>query len=228
MRRIIVLTAVMVLIASCASRCWAQITATPIPESEQVLGGNVLGDVYHNSVLGFSFTFPNEWTTASKAKIQAGNERNRATLIEFLRKNMPNADLAHITGPQVIFFASATGEGDGNPPVEANSITVTSVPWQGKLSTKYTQRLAKSMLKGRSLQIIGSTNREIEINGHEFFRADYKDLRGAAAPWLSRWQTQVNGYLLTVEIRALQQEQLDQLVACMQSFAFGGADNTSK
>jgi hypothetical protein len=191
--------------------------SSPFPGVES---GSASGNLYQNGFLGSSYEFPKDWIAEKATTL---HEINRKWDLD-ARLGPPDlrfwglVRLVHGYSPKVIFYASASGKGDGNL-VSIPSIRVGAQRTDErfldteKLRRKFEHADQKTV---RLLRIPDS----FALKGHPFFRVEVEGAQGTTRIWVSRMQTYLTGHMVLFEFYASSEEELQRIAATIQSVSF--------
>jgi thiol-disulfide isomerase/thioredoxin/Tfp pilus assembly protein PilF len=192
---------------------------TPAAEATDVESSAISGNVYRNRFLGLSYEFPQGWIAAKPEALRAANESAAARAKTFeLQQHAESGGAGHIMVPKIVFYASRRGEGDGQR-LAIPSLRITAMEWsQPELTLDSVKRDAERM--GRIGMNLVRAPEEYSMGEQQLFRADFENTRSSPHSWVCRIQTVVEGHLLTLEIFATDQQELEQLASTTQSLSF--------
>jgi hypothetical protein len=191
----------------------SQTTPAAVPSTEAASG------TYHNGALGFTYPYPKGWTPATAAEIAAANAKIRETPPPAPQAGQPHTNTAAYA--ELLFYARGRGKDDGafhGVP----SVRITALESVGAM-------LNVDVMKRDSGDIVktGLTSvrdpEKFSVSDQNLYRMDFKDTRTGQI-WVGVIETIVYDHLLTIEIRAESQVQLDLLVATVKYSVFGDAD----
>lgn len=193
-------------------------TPSSAPASE-VGQGTVSGNVYRNDFLELSYQFPKGWVPARPEILREANEKALAMMkATALQQHSALDSSTRIMAPEVIFYASSRGEGDGFR-LAVPSVRITAVPWRSALLTLDDVQLSASSMERMGFSVVRAPE-EFTAGDHQCFRVDFENKRQSPHSWVARIQTLVDEYLVTLEILATSQLELEQLTATAQSLSF--------
>ena len=180
-------------------------------------------NIYTNHELGLAYTFPNGWTAQKPEVLRSVNTRRLAAAHAEFQKRQPNLPAgALLSSPTIIFYASRTGQGDGEQ-FYVPSITISAMsvgPAQFNFETY--QGMMHQIAAAASLNTI-SPAEEISLNGHTFWRTVFdQTLRDSHAQY-AYIETVVDEYVVSFEIRASSPDELKKIEASLQSITITDA-----
>jgi len=188
-------------------------------DDDPVENGTVTGTLYHNEELGLSYRFPEGWTAAKPEALRATNAATYAALkaaIEKQARNMPGE--VHMVAPKMIFYASRRGR-DSTTNVDVPSVQITVLEGVVReLSKDYLERGARRS-ESTGLKMIGEPQ-EFAAREQHCFRTDFADTMHTPQRWLTRIDTMVEGYVVSVQFVAGSQQELSRIAATAGSLAF--------
>jgi thiol-disulfide isomerase/thioredoxin len=181
--------------------------------------GNISGNVYKNEGLGLTFQFPQGWTAASAELLHTINERTEAAAKAAILKQHPELmDSSRISVPKFIFYGSRKGDWDGQH-MAIPSIRISAIPSRlDSVTLDAFQHTIVNRIVASGMAIIGTPS-EFQVNKHPFVRGDFERSVGALHVYQSYVQTIAGDYLLTIELFASSQEELQQIAASLQSMS---------
>ena len=200
---------------------WSAVTrATTISQNAPVAAPSTeaSGGTYHNGVLGFTYPYPKGWTSATPAEIAAANVKIKET------PPAPQPGQPHINTAayaELLFYARGAGKDDGTFR-GVPSVKITSLESVGAM-------LNVDVMKRDSGDIVktGLTSvrdpEKFSVSDQNLYRMDFKDTRTGQI-WVAVIETIVYDHLLTIEIRAESQVQLDVLASTVKYSVFGDPD----
>jgi thiol-disulfide isomerase/thioredoxin len=174
---------------------------------------------YHNGALGFTYPYPKGWTTAAAADIAAANAKIKETAPPAPPPGQPRSNTAAYS--ELLFYAHGPGKDDGTFH-GVPSVKITSLESVGAM-------LNADVMKRDSGDIVktGLTSvrdpEKFSVSDQNLYRMDFKDTRTGQI-WVAVIETIVYDHLLTIEVRAESQVQLDLLVSTVKYSVFGDAD----
>lgn len=191
--------------------------ATPLWEIE---AGNVLGNHYRNEALGMSFEFPQGWSAARPQSLHALNERaENAAKAALLQQHPQLASSMRFSIPRIVFYASRKGEGDGQR-IAVPSLRITATPSRlENLNLNSFRQMADAMAAASGMKVAAPPS-EFNVKQHPFLRADFEQSSGGVRLHHAYIQTLTGDYLLTIELFASSQNELQQVASSLQSFSF--------
>ncbi len=175
--------------------------------------------VYHNGALGFTYPYPKGWTPATAAEIAAANAKIKATPPPAPQPGQPRTNTAAYA--ELLFYAHGPGKDDGTFH-GVPSVKITSLESVGAM-------LNVDVMKRDSGDIVktGLTSvrdpEKFSVSDQNLYRMDFKDTRTGQI-WVAVVETIVYDHLLTIEIRAESQVQLDLLASTVKYSVFGDPD----
>ncbi len=180
-------------------------------------------NTYTNHELGLAYTFPTGWTAQKPEVLHSVNIRRLAAAHAEFQKRQPNLPAgALLNSPTIIFYASRTGQGDGEQ-FYVPSITISAMsvgPAQFNFETY--QGMMHQIAAAASLNTI-SPAEEISANGHTFWRTVFdQTLRDSHAQY-AYIETVVDEYVVSFEIRASSADELKKIEATLQSITITDA-----
>ena len=179
------------------------------------------GDPYHNGALGFTYRSPEGWIVTKAEAIRAANDKAR----EMSRSDASAASSSQpSTGfyrvPEMLFYATRH-EASVFPAVP--SIRITAFEAVGAVLTReYVQYNAATLTRTGLRQL--HDPRKLTVDDQPLFRVDFEDDREAAHSLVAQFQTVVENYVLTIEFRAVNEQELEQLAATIQTCTFSDPD----
>jgi len=118
---------------------------------------------------------------------------------------------------RTIFYASANGQGDGMR-YSIPCVRITAMPWPyPSLTVDALHAMGATGIPG--LNPVGAIQYST-IGGHDTYRSDYEGGQANMHFRMARFQFVTDGHLVTIEMFATSQEQLDQMAATVQSLSF--------
>lgn len=197
----------------------AAVQAVSPTEATEVESGSISGNTYENNLLSFSYEFPPGWVAAKPETLHAANETAAASAKAMALQQHPEwgASLRLIV-PKTIFYASRSGEGDGQR-LAIPCVRITVMRWNGPALTVASAKSAAERMNPPGMNPVGEPE-EYAAGDRDFFRTDFEYTRISPHTWLSRFQGVVNGYLLTLEFLAANKQELEQLISTAESLSF--------
>jgi thiol-disulfide isomerase/thioredoxin len=200
-------------ILATATTAASQNVPAAAPSTEAAASG-----AYHNGALGLTYPYPRGWTPATDAEIAAANAKIKETPPP-PQPGQPHTNTAAYA--ELLFYAHGPGKDDGafhGVP----SVKITSLESVGAM-------LNVDVMKRDSGDIVktGLTSvrdpEKFSVNDQNLYRMDFKDTRTGQI-WVAVIETIVYDHLLTIEIRAENQLQLDLFVSTVKYSVFGDPD----
>jgi hypothetical protein len=173
---------------------------------------------YHNGALGFTYPYPKGWIPATADEIAAANAKIKATPPTPPKPGQPRNNTGAYT--ELLFYAHGPGKDDGTFH-GVPSVKITSLESVGAM-------LNVDVMKRDSGDIVktGLTSvrdpEKFSVTDQNLYRMDFKDTRTGQI-WVAVIETIVYDHLLTIEIRAESQAQLDLLASTVKYSVFGDA-----
>lgn len=196
----------------------------------QLFDGGVTGNVYHNSVFGFSYTFPQGWSASDPKSLRDRAARNLAVDAESGRQRNGGKPAVIGASSEMVFYTSPSDKGReiaSRPPY----IEIRAYPRSIPVTPQEAIQRAPHSLQNQGLELIG-TPYMWQQNGRNFVRADYRDAdpnpRRYPVPWLARIETMRRGYILTMEVVARNRDELNELAGSVESLAFDAESSFEK
>ncbi|HXX21982.1 MAG TPA: redoxin family protein [Terriglobia bacterium] len=174
--------------------------------------GAMSGNVYRNDVLGFSLQLPPNWVVAAPEIVGAAAEKAEAvTRAKFLEQHPEQGSSIRLNIPKVVFYASQSGQGDGQR-LSIPCVRISAMPWT---NSRVTLDEVKNHAMGRlppGMTVTRGPEGYIE-NGRGFLRMEA--VSSSSNPHIYLWRTVTvsNGQLLTQEVLATDQQDLERLGA---------------
>jgi len=178
----------------------------------------VSGNSYKNTALGLTFDFLPGWIAAKRDVLKPLNEQTAAGAKAIIQRQNPElGNESHLLVPEIIFYASRKGAGDGKR-IEIPSIRITALPALVQVLTLESfQGTVNQMASAGSMQILAAPA-EYQVDGHVFFRADFTRATGARY-YTSFVQTLTGSYFLNIELFAYSAEELKQVASSLQAIS---------
>jgi thiol-disulfide isomerase/thioredoxin len=188
-------------------------------DDDPVENGTVTGNLYHNEELGLSCRFPGGWTAAKPEALRARNAATYAamkTALEKQARDMPGE--VHMVVPRTIFYASPRGGGSATS-LDVPSILITAT--EGMMEELSLDSVAPNAraFERAGLKMMGEPQ-EFAAGEQHCFRTDFADTARTPQRWLTRIDTTVEGYVISVQIIAGSQQELSRIAATAGSLAF--------
>lgn len=179
--------------------------------------GTVSGNTYKNEDLQIAYEFPQGWTAEKPESLHAANARKEAAMrVAILQQHPELADSLHLTAPQFMLYASRNGQGDAER-LSVPSLRVSAVRTRlDDVNLDLFDKLTKNMALAQKMKLIASASK-FTVKDHDFVRADFERSAGASDLYYSYVQTVSGDYLVTIEILASSQEDLQRIAASLQS-----------
>ncbi len=190
-------------------------TAEPLSVIES---GTVSGNTYKNEDLQITYEFPQGWTAEKVESLHAANVRKEAAMTAALLQQHPElADsMQRVTIPQFLLYISRNGQGNAER-MWVPSLRVSAARTRlDDVNLDIFDRLTKNMALAQSIKLIASASK-FTVKDHDFVRADFERSAGASKVYYSYVQTISGDYMLTIEIFAASQEDLQKIAASLQS-----------
>jgi thiol-disulfide isomerase/thioredoxin len=200
-------------IPASATTAASQNVPAAAPSSEAASGA------YHNGALGFTYPYPKGWTPATAAEIAAANANIKATPPPAPPPGQPRTNTAAYA--ELLFYAHGSGKDDGafhGVP----SVKITSLESVGAMLNVDVMKRDSGDLVKTGLTSVRDPEK-FAVNDQNLYRMDFKDTRTGQI-WVAVIETIVYDHLLTIEIRAESQVQLELLVSTVKYSVFGDAD----
>jgi peroxiredoxin len=201
----------------------AQPSADSSPTAETVddavENGTVTGNMYRNEEIGLSYRFPEGWTAAKPEALRARNAASYAAMkaaFEKQAREMPGE--VHMVAPKVIFYASRRGGGSATS-LDIPSILITATEGVMEELTRNFVATSARAFERTGLKMVGEPQ-EFDAGEQHCFRTDFADMAHAPQRWLTKIDTTVEGYLVTVQIIAGSQQELSRIAATAGSLTF--------
>jgi thiol-disulfide isomerase/thioredoxin len=179
------------------------------------------GDPYHNGALGFTYRSPEGWISTKPEAIRAANDKAREMSrsdASGASSSQPNTGFYRV--PEMLFYATRH-EASAFPAVP--SIRITAFEAVGAVLTReYVQYNAATLTRTGLRQL--HEPRKLTMDDQPLFRVDFVDDREAAHSLVAQFQTVVENHVLTIEFRAVNQQELEQLAATIQTCTFSDPD----
>jgi len=195
--------------------------SSPAAQSDEdtVENGTVTDNLYRNEELGLSYRFPEGWTAAKPEALRARNAAAYAAMkaaFEKQARDLPGE--VHLVVPKTIFYASRrSGASPTNLDLPSVLITVTEGPME-ELSLDSVGRNARAFER-TGLKMVGEPQ-EIDAGVQHCFRTDFADTAHEPQRWLSRIDTTVEGYVVSMQFFAGSQQEFGRIAATAGSLAF--------
>jgi hypothetical protein len=174
---------------------------------------SVSGNVYQNAELGMAFEFPKGWAAAAAESIRDVNQRREANLAQRSEAGV------RVLVPRVIFYASARGSGDAlRMALPSLRINAAAGGGGGRLTLDYFDRMAQSMAAQPGVKVVAAPS-EFRVGNHRFMRVDLEH-SGSSHFYRSFILTQAVDYMVTIEIIAASQDELQRIGSSLQSMSF--------
>jgi thiol-disulfide isomerase/thioredoxin len=172
--------------------------------------GVTAGNVYRNEDLGFSYHMPPNWVATAPEIIQAASEKTQAELREkFIEQHPEQGASLRLKIPNVVFYASASGQGDGQR-IYFPCVRISLLP-----SSSFAATLDAIKASAEKMLPPGTTlvrvPEEYTVNGQQFLRMDIVNSSATLPVWVSRVVTITHGQLLFLEHFATGQQELERL-----------------
>jgi thiol-disulfide isomerase/thioredoxin len=200
-------------IPASATRATLQNVPAAAPPTEAASGA------YHNGALGFTYPCPKGWTPATAAEIAAANLKIKETPPPAPQAGQPRTNTAAYA--ELLFYAHGSGKDDGTFH-GVPSVKITSLESVGAMLNVDVMKRDSGDLVKTGLTSIRDPEK-FAVNDQNLYRMDFKDTRTGQI-WVAVIETIVYDHLLTIEIRAESQVQLDLLVSTVKYSVFGDAD----
>jgi thiol-disulfide isomerase/thioredoxin len=179
--------------------------------------GTIAGNVFKNKELQLTYRLPPNWIAAAFESLHAMNERiEAAAKAAFLQQHPEASDAARITIRRTVFYASRRGEGDGqrmSVPCLRMSVAPTRLD---KVNLDNFRQMTESMAAAGGGKLL-SPAAEFKVKDHSFARADFEREGGSGKIYTSFVETVAGDHLLTIEILATSESELQQIVATLQT-----------
>ncbi len=174
--------------------------------------GVVSGGVYRNRDLGFSYQLPPNWTAAAAQIVQAATEKAQADLrAKFLDQHPEQRGSAHLNLPSVVFYASRSGQGDGQR-LFFPCARISVWPATGSVPTLGQVKARTQAMQPPGVTMAGDPE-EFTVDGQEFLRLELLNSNSTPPVWVSRNVTIIHGQLLALEFFATARQELEGLSA---------------
>ena len=174
---------------------------------------------YHNGPLGFTYPYPKGWTPATSAEIAAANAKIKETPPPAPQPGQPRTNTAAYA--ELLFYAHGPGKDDGTfrgvPSVKITSLESVGAMLNVDVMKRDSGDLVKTGLTGVR------DPEKFSVSDQNLYRMDFKDTRTGQI-WVAVIETIVYDHLLTIEIRAESQVQLDLLASTVKYSVFGDPD----
>jgi thiol-disulfide isomerase/thioredoxin len=185
--------------------------SAPAAPPEGVDLWRVSGNVYENGELGMSFEFPKGWVTATAESIRDVNQRGQALAAQRSTSGVK------VRVPKAIFYAAPRGTGDAlRMALPSLRINVTE-GGGGRLTLDYFDRMTQSMAQP-GVKLVAAPS-EFQVRNHHFMRADLEH-SGSSHFYRAFILTQAVDYMVTIEVIAASQDELQRILSSLQSMSF--------
>lgn len=191
----------------------------PARADSDIEAGLVSGDTYKNAALEMTFEFPQGLIPASTETLRTVNDRREAAAKAAIAEQHPElANSPNRTMAKTVFYASRKGAWDGQH-VDIPSLRIDAVPSRlDAVNLEAFEQRVEKMSGAASLKLTGPPV-EFRVKKHPFVRADFDRSIGAIHMYQSVVETVAGDYLLTIEIYAYSTEELQQIMASLQTMA---------
>ena len=179
---------------------------------------SVSQSIYRNEALGLTYEFPKNLRPANPQVLHDENEQMAAALKAQVQTQKSASGMpGQIIVSRTIFYASANGQGDGMR-YSIPCVRITAMPWPyPSLTVDALHAMGATGIPG--LNPVGAIQYST-IGGHDTYRSDYEGGQANMHFRMARFQFVTDGHLVTIEMFATSQEQLDQMAATVQSLSF--------
>jgi thiol-disulfide isomerase/thioredoxin len=180
-----------------------------------VENGDASGSIYRNEFLGLSYKFPSAWSSATPEVLAQLNQARSQQMQSAGATGSgdqpgPNGSV-RVSFPQIIFQAAP------DPHRRLPEVTITVA--QSSASAQDSARKAVEDVKRQGMAILAAP-RVITIGKRQFFRTDAEAPQADPPAWIAMIEITVGQrYLVTLEIRARSNQELDDLAASAQSLS---------
>ena len=177
-------------------------------------------NVYVNDTLGLSYRYPAGWVGVNFEKSQAMTQASLGSAASGPQSQPGSSRMVPI--PKMIFYASRKGQFEGR--LEIPCVRITAIDsGLDDVSVDWFQEAAQQMASASQLRIIGQPQ-EFQVNQHRFVRADFERSIGVLHVYQSLVQTIAAEHLLSIEIYASTQDELQQIAASVQTMVIKNTD----
>ncbi len=174
---------------------------------------------YHDGSLGFTYPYPKGWTPATAAEIAAANAKIKATPPTAPQAGQPRTNTAAYA--ELLFYAHGAGKDDGTFR-GVPSVKITSLESVGAMLNAEVMKRDSGDIVKTGLTSVRDPEK-FSVSDQNLYRMDFEDTRTGQI-WVAVIETIVYDHLLTIEIRAESQVQLDLLASTVKYSVFGDPD----